>query len=649
MFQHLFAPLRLNSVTVRNRIVSTAHNTGLNDGLRIGDRLLAYYEARARGGAGLMIMGSTSVHPSSSSRLRPAFANWDDAVIPEYARLSAVVASHGSAIFAQLNHAGAGAGTPGGVGHLVAPSAIESELSPDMPHELRTEEIAELVDSFATAARRVRAGGMHGLEIHGGHGNLIQQFLSPLTNTRDDEYGGSRDNRMRFALEVIRAVRRAVDDDFAVGLRICAEEDDEGGLHLAEMRGIVPELVAAGSLDYVNVTTGSDLTSLSLARHYASMYVRGQFMRPVARAIKDVVAVPVILTGRITDPRDAEAVLAAGDADLVGMTRALIADRDLPTKAARGELDSIRYCVGANDGCLGRLFRGLSITCIQDPTSGRESELPELSPAGTARHVVVVGGGVAGMEAARTAALRGHRVTLLEKGHELGGQVQLARRAPGREEFGAVADTLRRALDRLGLDIRYGVEADVDTVAALAPDAVVVATGSVAHVPRFENSEDRLVSARGALDGDIVGDFAVVFDTKGDHVGMTTADWLASRGHRVAIVTTKPVLGPKLDPMTRRHLYGRLLDRGVTVLPEHEVIRFTDDGIRIRHLVSGREQILLDAVTVVAACGGRADEAVYKALRRALPRVAVHLVGDALAPRLVEQAIYEGQMAARAI
>ena len=331
-----------------------------------------------------MIMGSTSVHPSSNSRLRPAFANWSDDVIGEYAGLSAIVENRGACIFAQLNHAGAGAGVPGGVGHLLAPSAIKSELSPETPHELDADGIAELVAAFAAAAVRVRAGRMHGLEIHAGHGNLIQQFLSPLTNMRQDEYGGSLENRMRFGRMVLEAVRRAVGDDFIVGLRISVHEDHEGGLTLDDTSLIIPSLVQAGSLDYVNITSGSDLTSWSLANHYASMYVRGQFLRPQASAIKKLIPVPLLMSGRITDPRDADAIIAAGDADLVGMTRALIADRDLPNKARSGSLDTIRYCVGANDGCLGRLFRGLAITCIQDPTSGREHDLGELTPRGGA-------------------------------------------------------------------------------------------------------------------------------------------------------------------------------------------------------------------------------------------------------------------------
>lgn len=647
MFEHLFSPLRIQDVTIRNRIVSTAHSTGLNDGLKIGDRLRAYYDALAQGGVGLMIMGSTSVHPSSNSRLQPAFANWDDSVIGEYVALSKLVASRGARIFAQLNHAGAGAGVPGGVGHLLAPSAIESELSPEMPHEIELEQIYELIDAFAAAAVRVRAGRMHGLEIHGGHGNLIQQFLSPLTNRRNDEFGGSLDNRMRFAREVVCAVRRAVGADFVVGLRISVQEDHDGGLTLDDSRVIVPDLVAAGALDYINVTSGSDLTSWSLANHYASMYVRGQFLRPLASAIKKTIAVPVLLSGRITDPRDAEAALAASDADFIGMTRALIADRDLPAKAKSGALDTIRYCVGANDGCLGRLFRGLSITCIQDPTSGREHELGELKPAARLRRIVVIGGGVAGMEAAKIAALRGHRVTLLEKSYELGGQLQLARRAPGREEIGAVVENLVRELARLPVEILLGQEATTQAVAGMSPDLVIVATGSDSHVPEYDESDHRLVSARGAIEGDMVGESAIVLDTKGDHVGMTTADFLVQSGRKVTFVTSSRVPGPHIDPMTCRLLYKRLLDRGVTFHMESTVSRFNDEGVEIQHLVSGRKQTIPDVVTVVAACGGRANDTLYRQLRSDFPEMKVVLVGDALSPRHVEQAVYEGHMAAR--
>jgi thioredoxin reductase len=488
---------------------------------------------------------------------------------------------------------------------------------------------------------------MHGLEIHGGHGNLIQQFLSPLTNVREDEYGGSLENRMRFGAMVLQAVRRAVGDDFIVGLRISVHEDHEGGLTLDDTSRAIPHFVQAGRLDYVNITSGSDLTSWSLANHYASMYVRGQFLRPQASAIKKLISVPLLMCGRITDPRDADAILAAGDADLIGMTRALIADRDLPDKARSGSLDTIRYCVGANDGCLGRLFRGLAITCIQDPTSGREHELGALTPADKPRHVVVVGGGVAGMEAARVAALRGHKVTLIERSHELGGQVQLARRAPGRGEMGAIIDNLSRALGRLPVTIRTGTEASVDLLAAIGAECAIIATGSRSHVPHYDESELRLTSARGAFEGEMVGDSAIVFDSVGDHVGMMAADFLRESGRKVTFVTTCRVPGPGMDPMTGRMLYQRLIDGEVAFHAESKVARFTDDGVEIAHLVSRRRELIRDVVTVVAACGGTADDQLYRELRRAMPGLEAVLVGDALAPRHIEQAIYEGHMAAR--
>jgi len=342
-------------------------------------------------------------------------------------------------------------------------------------------------------------------------------------------------------------------------------------------------------------------------------------------------------------------VLQENQADMVGMTRALIADRDLPEKARRGAFDDIRYCVGVNDGCLGRLMRGLPITCIQDPTSGRERDLGTLPPATVSRRVVVVGGGVAGLEAARVAGLRGHRVTVLERLPELGGQVRLARRAPGRAELGAVADQLVWAVERQKVDVRCGTEATVERILALEPDAVVVATGSEAPLPDLPDGHDRLVSARAALEGTMVGDRVVVFDSKGDMVGLTTADWLAGRRRRVTVVTPHRYPGPLIEPMSWRLLYQRLLDQAVEILVEREVVRLTDDGVVVRHVVSGRESTLPGIATVVAACGGRANDGLYRELRRAAPGVEVHLVGDAAAPRQIERAIYEGHMAGRAI
>jgi N,N-dimethylglycine/sarcosine dehydrogenase len=645
----LFSPLKIGGITLRNRIVSTAHSTGLSEGTRIGDRVIAYYTARARGGVGLIITGSTSVHPTSTSKLMPALANWDDTIIETYRRLAGAVHPYGTRIFAQLNHAGALSGAGDRLNPIVAPSAIDLELGNDTPHELSAEEIAEIVAAFAAAAARTRDGGLDGVELHGGHGNLIQQFLSPLTNRRSDDYGGAPANRLRFALEVVRAVRAAVGSEFVLGLRLSAEEDHPGGLTLADTRAFAPAIVEAGRLNYVNVTSGSDLTAWSQAHHYAPMYLPSGHMRRLARGIREAISVPVLCVGRIVDPREAEAILEAGDADLVGMTRALIADRDLPEKARRGDFDGIRYCVGINDGCLGRLYSGVHITCVQDPRTGRELDLDVLPPAPNPRHVVVVGGGVAGLEAARIAALRGHHVTLLERQPELGGQVQLARRAPGRAELGAIVDHLVREIGRLGVKVACNVATSADSIIALDPDAVVVATGSEALMPDLEGGEGRYVSARDALDGATVGDLVVVYDTKGDMVGLTTADWLARKRHRVTVVTPRRYPGQRIELMTGRLLYQRLLDQNVTFIVESEVARLTEEGVAIRNRYTRRETLLPQIATVVAACGGKANDTLYRELTRRAPRLDLRLIGDAAAPRQIERAIYEGHLAAREV
>lgn len=646
---HLFSPLTIRNVVLRNRIVSTAHVTNLAENGVPGDRLIAYHVARARGGVGLIITGATPVHPSSTPRFTRSIRNWDDSIIAPYRRLSAALHDFGARVFAQLNHSGAQGGSEGSFRYVVAPSPVDAELSKETPHALDVDEIQEIVSAFAAAAARARAGGLDGVELHGGHGNLIQQFLSPLTNRRTDAYGGNLENRLRFAREVITAVRRAVGADFVVGMRFSGEEHEPGGLTVAEGRVIACELTGSGDLDYLNVTAGRDLSSWSLAMHYAPMYLPSLHLRYLARGIKEAVSVPVLAVGRIVDPGDAESILAAGDADLVGMTRAQIADPELANKAARGAFAEIRYCVGANEGCLGRLFRGLPITCIHNPTSGREAELGELEPTSRPRRVVVIGGGAAGLEAARVAALRGHRVILLERNTVLGGQIQLARRAPRRGEFGAIADQLVAAVEQAGVDVRLGCEATVDSVLALDPQVVVVATGSEARVPALPGGEGRVISARAALKGGMVGNPAVVYDTRGDMVGLTTADWLVDRGYDVTVVTPHLYVGPSIEIMTWRILYQRLIDQKVRIIPQTEVVALSDKGVVVKHVFSGVESTLVDAATVVAACGGEAMDSLYRQLKQAAPGLQLYLVGDASAPRQVEQAIYEAHMASRMI
>lgn len=644
----LFSPIRIGSIDLRNRIVSTAHSTGLSDEGLIGDAATAYYEARAAGGTGLIITGSTSVHPSSSSKFKPALINWSDDVIAPYRRLAAAVHRHGARLIVQLNHAGGLSGHGGPFGCVVGPSPYDHELGVEPAREISISEIDVVVSAFAAAARRVRDAGLDGVEIHGGHGNLIQQFLSPATNVRSDQYGASPQNRLHFADQVVRAVRDAVGENFVVGLRLCAEEDYQDGLTIQDTPAIARALVSAGRLSYVNVTSGSDTSSRSLPRHYAPMSVRSGHMRRLMRPIRDAVGVPVIGVGRFTDPLDAEAALQAGDADLIGMTRALIADAELPRKARAGAFSSIRYCVGANEGCLGRLFRGHSITCIQNPASGREHLMPPLAGSARKRRVVVVGGGVAGLEAARVAAVRGHSVVLLEREPDVGGQLSLARQVHGREEIGAVADNLERACRNAGVDIRTGVAANTGLILELSPDAVVLATGSAAFVPTvLDDGNERLVSARDVLAGATIGDPAVVYDTKGDYVGVTTAIYLARRRHRVTLITTLRSLAPAIEPMTLRVLEEQIASAGISVLPLTQVEALVETGIVLRDLVTNETRLLPDIATVVAATGSAPIKTLEASLAAANASLPVHVIGDAVSLGQIEGAIADGHRVGR--
>jgi 2,4-dienoyl-CoA reductase-like NADH-dependent reductase (Old Yellow Enzyme family)/thioredoxin reductase len=647
MFPSLFSPIQIGSMELKNRIVSTGHSTGLTtDGL-VGAKLLAYYEARAQGGVGLMITGSTSVHPTSSSKLRTALRNWDDDVIEPYRILAERTHRYGARMVIQLNHAGGHSGGDDSGGPPVAASWFNFEEATEAARVLDEDEIRAIVAGFAAAAVRVREAGLDGVEVHGGHGNLIQQFLSPLTNRREDGYGGSEAARARFACEILRAVRTAVGDDFVVGMRYCMEEPGHLGLTVAMSQSYVPMMVQAGRLDYISITRGVDYTAGSLPDHYGPMYVRGQHMRGLSRAMRGIVSLPLLSVGRITDPRDAEDIIASGDADLVGMTRALIADRELPVKARNGQLDAIRYCVGANEGCLGRLYAGKSITCIQDPTSGRELELGRVTPAATKRNVLVIGGGVAGLEAARVAALRGHQVILLEKSQDFGGQLKLARIAPGREELGAIADQLLRAAQAANVDLRSGIEATADAVAMLEPDAVILATGSQPKTPPLEDDYDRLVTVHDALEGAMVGESVAVFDMRGDMIASTTAEWLAASGRSTWLITPHRYAGRQIEPMTWQMLHGRLLAAGVTIITNHDIIALTDAGIDIRSNVTGNVTGLAGVVTVVASAGGVGRTGLVTRLKARLPAVPITVVGDAVSPRNIEKAILEGHLAAR--
>jgi NADPH-dependent 2,4-dienoyl-CoA reductase/sulfur reductase-like enzyme len=509
-------------------------------------------------------------------------------------------------------------------------------------------EIREVVDAWAAAAVRLKKGGYDGCDIplYGGH--LLENFLSPLVNKRTDEYGGSLDNRLRLAREVLTTVREAVGRDFIIGVRHSGDHFVEGGLSREELGEIARQLDALGIADYWMVSGSNTETLKYEAMVTPSLYHPRGLFNDLAALTRGVVRVPVIVAGRIVTAEQAEAALAAGVCDLVGMTRALIADPEMPRKAMEGRLDDVRVCVGASEGCIGRLRQGKAITCVQNPAIGREVELMEIQPATKPRRVVVVGGGVAGLEAARVAALRGHQTILLEATSALGGQVLAAARAPKREDYAAIATWLAGQARKAGVEIRLVTPASTADVLALRPDAVILATGATPRVPDIPGVKlPHVATTEDVLMGRVTpGRRCVVIDEDGHFSGPTTADFLAEGGVQVTIITRYFMVGEDIDEGTRSDLYGRLFPRGVTLIPLTAATEILPHGVRTRHTFAQTETIL-DADSVVLAFGGKANDALRPELEGRVPELKV--IGDAYSPRRIYDAILDGTRAARTL
>ena len=647
-FARLFSPIRIGHAEAKNRIVSTPHGAAFGEKGNITERYIRYHEEKARGGCGVVMMfGSSSIHPTSINDWGEV-NNWDDSVIPQFRAMSEAIHRHGALCLSQISHRGRRghswySGTP-----LWAPSDTREERHREWPHVMTKTEIREVIDAWAAAAVRLKKGGYDGADIplYGGH--LLENFISPLANTRTDEYGGSLDNRLRLPTEVLRALREAVGRDFIIGLRHSGDHFVEGGLTREELLEIARRLDALGIADYWMVS-GSNTETLRFEAavtpsHY---HPRGVF-NDLAALTKTVVRVPVIVAGRIVTAEQAEAALAAGVCDLVGMTRALIADPEMPTKVRAGRLDDVRVCVGAAEGCIGRLRQGKAITCIQNPAIGREAELMQIHPAAKRRRVVVVGGGVAGLEAARVAALRGHQTILLEAGAAVGGQVLAVARAPRREEYASIVTWLAGQAKKAGVEVRLNTPASAADVLALKPDAVVLATGASQRVPDIPGVKlAHVASTVDVLLGRVApGHRVVVVDEEGYFAAPTTADFLADRRAQVTIVSRYFMVGEDIDEGTRSDLYARLFARGVTLTPMTRAVEIVPQGVRTRHTFSSAETVV-EADSVVLAFGGKAHDPLSRELEGHVADLKV--IGDAYSPRRVHDAILDGTRVARAL
>jgi dimethylglycine catabolism A len=650
--RHLFSPLQVGGLTLKNRIFSTGHAEAMADDGKVGPRLRAYHEAKARGGTALTIIGgSTSVHPSSPASAWNMVANHDDSVIPGYRSLADAVHRHGCLVMSQLTHVGRRAQSDVESWQpLLAPSQIPEQVHREVPHEIEPEQIAMLVRAFGDATRRCREGGLDGVELSFAHNHLVDQFWSPLFNRRTDEYGGSLENRLRFGFEVLREIRRQVGRDWVVGARVSGDELTRDGLTAADMAEIARRLAASGLIDFLSIIGGAAHTLMLQALAIPNMASPHGLFVPLAAAIKAAVpAMPVFHAGRIVDPVHADRILADGSIDMVGMTRALIADPDMPRKAREGRLDEVRPCVGANAGCIDRIYQGKPVTCIQNPGTGRETELGEPTPAASRRRVVVVGAGPAGLEAARMAALRGHQVVLIEREAEVGGQVLIASRAPARAELAGILRFLARQVERLPIERRLRVEASPELVLGESPDAVIVATGSSPHVPALPGLDGKHVVTDWdvLLDRVEVGERVVVVDDVHTERGLSTAEHLADRGRHVEVITRLFYAGQDVGVTSIAPLYARLFAKNVTLTPHTDLVAVEGSAVVVANVYTRAERRIEGVDTVVLSMGSRSTDTLYRALKGRVP--ALHAVGDCVAPRGIHQAILEGTRVARAL
>jgi len=641
-FPLLFSPLKVGSATIKNRIFFSGHGTRLAGGDRlVNDALIAYHHARAKGGAGLIITEVASIHPTAYLMGRTLQA-YDDTCIPGFRKLAETCHEYDCRVFGQLFHAGREIASAPDVTMPVAYSASDepNERFHVVPRAMSRAFIAELVACYARSAARMVEAGLDGCEVLASHGYLLAQFFNPRVNKRTDQYGGSVENRLRFAVEIAQAVRPILAGR-PLGMRISGDESGMAeGLSGQETLDLCAALEP--HFDYFNVTIGGS-TSLGGSLHIApSMFYEPGYVAPVAGNVKRTLKRPVFVAGRINHPEVAERALAAGHTDMCAMTRGMIADPEIANKARTGRVEEIRACIACNQACIGHNHKGLSVSCIQFPESGRELEYGTIPPAAKRRKILIAGGGPGGLKAAAVAAARGHDVTLYEREARLGGQVRLAEKLPGRAEFGNIVENLSGEAERAGARIVLKTAVDAALVKKEAPDAVIIATGAMPRALDLEGGTEgaHVVNSWQVLTGQAnVGGSVVIADWRCDWSGLGLAEMLARDGRRVRLCVNGYMPGETLQQYVRDGWWGKIQKLGVEVIPLVRLVGADSDSAYFQHTTNGETIVCESTDTLVTSLAPSSNLDLEDQLQGVASEI--HVIGDCLTPRSAEEAVFD--------
>jgi 2,4-dienoyl-CoA reductase (NADPH2) len=646
-YRYLWSPLQLGPVEVRNRIVFSAHLTNYARNGLPTEQHAAYYAARAAGGTGLIITEEHSTHPTDWP-YEKLIHGFHREVIPGYRRITDAVHRHRVPIFAQINHNGGQASSMYSRLPVWGPSPVADPLFREVPKAITQAEIDEIVAGYALVAEHCAEGGFDGIELQCSHSSIVRGFLSPATNHRTDDYGGSLENRARLLVEIVAAVRKEIGRGMALGVRICGDELIEHGTTVDDAVRIAEIVEATGHVDYINTSIGVATASLFMIE--ASMHIPPGYAMFIPSAIRKAVELPVVGVGRFKDPLQAERALSEGHCDLVGVVRGQIADADFVAKARAGSTDETRLCLSCNQECVGRMGLNRWLGCIENPRTGRESEgVGTVKLTTKPKSVMVVGAGPAGLQAAIAARRNGHDVTVYEKEAVAGGQVRLAASVPNRAEFGDMIRNQLTECRRLGVEFEYGVGVWPGLVEEKRPDHVIIATGAEPARPYWvPDDADNVADVRQVLDGSVepFGDVVVV-DEIGFHHATSTAEVLADRGCRVEIVTPGMVVGQDLGiTLDMENWWIRAGEKGIVQTTDLVPMGMEGHSLNLLHHPTGTN-VTRTPDWVVLAVHAHPVEWLYNDLKTA--GVSVERVGDCVAPRRAHAAIVEGERAGSSV